>query len=121
MQHKAAVAAATNLHKPTVTRWGSHVEMLFSVNKNRQVIEATLLQLRRDNFVFQGNELMFVWELEWWESVSKICDILLPLVVLLNRVEKINCSLGRQSSSNYLCLQLWRKPSWPSRQDLVRS
>ena len=85
----------TALCQPVATRWGSQVDLIGSLVKNRQacfawlfrrvsyffsqVVERALLQLRDAKYEFQGSELMFVWNVSWWSTIEKIYNWLQPM------------------------------------------
>ena len=65
-----------------------------SLMKNRRVVENALCILRGNRFKlevpldadvpspryeFQGNELMFLWNLQWWDMVENLANWLQPL------------------------------------------
>ena len=58
------------LRQPISTRWDSQVDCLDSVLKYRKLVQTALIDLRDETFEFEGNELMFIWNLPWWETVE---------------------------------------------------
>ena len=70
------------LIQAVVTRWASNVDLLESVIKNRSTIEAAILLLRAQNFDWDGNELMYLWELDFFPMLEKISQVTVSVDLL---------------------------------------
>jgi len=65
------------------------------VLRNRRVIEDSITELRRrPEFKFDGDELMFTWNLSWWEVLSEIFNAHLPIQCLQSRVEEATLTMA---------------------------
>ena len=82
LSYRLAYLTAKNQHggvmliQAAATRWASNVDLLESVIKNRSTIEAAILLLRAQNFDWDGNELMYLWELDFFPLLEKLARLL---------------------------------------------
>ena len=60
---KVLATTADNAHN--VQNAGSLLSSLDSVLKNRKLVQTVLIDLRDETFEFEGNELLFTWNLQW--------------------------------------------------------
>ena len=88
LSHRLAYLTAKNQHggvmliQAVATRWASNVDLLESVIKNRSTIEAAILLLRAQNFDWDGNELMYLWELDFFPMLEKISQVTVSVDLL---------------------------------------
>ena len=92
------------LSQPVETRWGSQFDCLQSILANRKPIELAVGELRRQEFDFHGNEIMFIWNLQWWAMVQKIVAAYHPLRQLIASVEAKGINLGSALACVLECL-----------------
>ena len=75
------------MRQPVDTRGGSQVDCLESLLKNRKLVQTTVIDLRDEKFPFEGNKLMYIWNLQWWETIEKMSEVYKPLRNLISLAE----------------------------------
>ena len=77
----------TMLVAPVETRWGSKVDLLQSLLHNRELVENTLGQLRREKFTNNlWQELGWVWNAHFWEELEHMCQPLKNMKAFMHRL-----------------------------------
>ncbi|CAG8849958.1 45160_t:CDS:1, partial [Gigaspora margarita] len=78
---------------PVLTRWGTHLECLQSLQKTRIALEQTLMDSRIRETIDSSLRIYMLYD-EFWENLNLIASILKPIVATLKLFESDRSTLS---------------------------
>ena len=99
-QEKVGLKGSTHLVMPVETRWGSSLDCLESVARNRQTVDRAFAALRSaDGFDWNGKDYRYVLDPGWWKMLERILTAYTPLRVMIHEIQAKDCTLAEAVQS----------------------